>query len=121
MIRTVLYILGIFLTAIGILGFFNDPVLGIFDVDLGHNLVHLITGVLTILFATQNLRNMMMFGRVMAIVYGLVAILGLLMPNTRLFGFMIVNDADNVLHILLTLAYLYVGFAPNVDKPARNM
>ncbi|MEI9966231.1 MAG: DUF4383 domain-containing protein [Candidatus Moraniibacteriota bacterium] len=46
-----------------------------------------------------------MFG----IVYGLVAVLGFILPSPIL-GLIEVNMADNLLHVVLALVFLYIGF-----------
>lgn len=108
--KNILYIIGFFTLAIGIIGFFNDPILGIFDVDLEHNLVHIVTGLLSLYFANRIEKERSTFGIVMTAVYGLVTIMGFAMPNTELLGMMAVNHADNILHLAFTLIFGYVGF-----------
>jgi uncharacterized membrane protein HdeD (DUF308 family) len=113
--KTLLNVLGVILVAIGIIGFFNNPLFGIFAVDTGHNIIHLLTGLASFYFAAQDERSMRNYGIALAIIYGLISILGLAMPNSELLGIMAIHDADNVLHILLTITYLVVAFAHDVS------
>lgn len=109
MVQKLLFIIGVALLAIGIIGFFNDPVFGVFEVDTEHNLVHIVTGGLGIYFS-RNLKNTRLYGKIMAAVYGLVTVLGFFSTH-HIFG-MEINYADNLLHLTLTLLFLYIGFAP---------
>lgn len=110
--RNFLYILGLVFLAIGIIGFFNDPVFGVFDVNTEHNILHIVTGLLSLYFAGREARVKHAFGVIMMAVYGLITVMGFLNPNTELFGVMAVNDADNILHIIFTAAFAYVGLVP---------
>ncbi len=109
MLKNVLYVLGVVFILIGLLGFFNNPILGIFAVDTVHNVVHLLSGILALVFAGKP-SQAKMFAIVFGIVYGLVAILGLLMGEGKVLGLITVNAADNYLHILLAVVLLVVGF-----------
>jgi hypothetical protein len=105
--KTFATVLGAVLLLIGILGFFNNPVLGIFDVNGLHNWIHVLSGIvlLVVAFAADGkyARNgNMIFG----IVYGLVTILGFL----GLADWLAVDMADNILHLVITVAALGVAF-----------
>jgi hypothetical protein len=109
MTQKVLTVLGVILILVGILGFFNDPVLGIFEVDAVHNIIHLATGILAVIFA-RNSGQAMMFAKVFGIVYALVAIVGFVQGDTVL-SIISVNGADNVLHVVLAIVFLWLGFS----------
>jgi hypothetical protein len=110
MLKNVLYVLGVVFILIGILGFFNNPILGIFAVDSVHNVIHLLSGVLALAFAGKP-SQAKMFAMVFGIVYGLVAILGFMTASGgKVLGLFAVNGADNWLHILIALVLLYLGF-----------
>src|SRR5947209_9542074 len=86
-----------------------------FDVDLVHNLVHLVTGLaaLASVFMVWYRR----FNQVFGIIYILVGIARLIYPalyfDGRLLGLMHVNAADHVLHLLVGLVAAGVGFFVN--------
>jgi hypothetical protein len=108
--KNIYMVLGAVLVLVGILGFvMPSPLLGIFDVNTLHNVIHLATGALTIFAAMQGIGAMRLWGRVFGLVYLLVGIVGFVMPD--MFGLMHVNMADNVLHLGLAAAFLYFGFA----------
>ena len=109
MARTVNYVLGAVFILVGIIGFFNNPVLGIFQVDAMHNVIHLVSGILAIIFAASGESAAKSFSKVFGVIYALVAILGLAFGG-NILGLMTVNMADNILHIVLALVFLYVGF-----------
>lgn len=109
MIKNALYVIGTVFIALGLLGFVNNPILGLFEVDIVHNIVHLLTGVLALIFASTNASQARGFLLALAGVYGLVTILGFLQGEGELLGIMHVNTADNFLHLLLTITFLAIG------------
>jgi hypothetical protein len=105
-------ILSLVFLAIGILGFFNDPVLGIFDVDTEHNVIHLLSGIVGFIMSAKY-DTAKLFARGFGVIYGLVTVLGFMLPNSEgeLLGFMHINMADNFLHLFLSSVFLVIGFA----------
>lgn len=123
MVKKTVLALGAVLAVVGVLGFINvSPIvmdgklLGIFAVDTNHNIVHVLSGVLAIVFAMRGESQAKLFAKVFGVVYGLVAVLGLVAGGV-LSQLIAVNMADHVLHVVLALAFLYVGF---VAKGADN-
>lgn len=101
---------GLVLILLGILGFFmNSPLLGMFEVNTIHNWVHLLFGVVAIGMSMQGESGAKLYAKIFGLVYGLVTILGLV-NGGNIFGLFHTNGADNVLHLLLTLIFLWVGF-----------
>lgn len=103
--KTVLSAISVALLIVGGLGFFSDPLFGVFEVDPLHNIIHLLTGVLGLLVISLDWDEMFM--RVSGVVYGLIAVWGFWMGE--MLG-MTMNTADNVLHLVLALAFLVLGF-----------
>lgn len=95
-------IFGVVFVLVGILGFINNPILGLFAVNTMHNIVHLILGIILILGSKGNASMTL---KIIAIIYFLVAILGFLMApaDGMLLGLVEVNTADNWLHIVLAV------------------
>ena len=118
--KLIVQVLGAVLILIGLLGFVNDPILGIFEVDLVHNLVHLASGAAALYFASKGEDGAATFGKVFAVVYGLVFVLGIVMGEGRLLGLMEINGADNILHLLITAVAAYVGFTPTTCREATT-
>src|SRR5688500_12895987 len=107
-IKTITIILGVIFIAVGLLGFVPNPVIGdsenaIFHVDTLHNSVHIVSGILFLLFAFAFPNYMSLFLKVFGIIYFLLGIIGLINIETsglgKVLGFLHVNGADNFLHI----------------------
>lgn len=98
---------------VGILGFIpgittsNGLLLGIFQVDPMHNFVHILTGLIA-LFCVGSITASKTFFKIFGIVYGIITILGFV-GGGMILG-MMMNTADNILHIIITLYALYYGF-----------
>jgi uncharacterized membrane protein HdeD (DUF308 family) len=109
MIKTSVLILGIVFIIIGLLGFFNSPMFGLFTVNALHNLIHLVTGILAVIFAVNSESAARKFSQWFGIIYAIVAILGFAVPS-----FMVklvnTNAADNWLHVIFALIFLALGF-----------
>jgi hypothetical protein len=104
---------GIVFILIGILGFVpgittDGHLLGVFEVDTLHNVIHLLTGILA-WFAAASLSNSKLFFKVFGVVYLLVTILGFTQGGSIL-GLFMTNMADNILHLVITGVALWAGF-----------
>jgi hypothetical protein len=119
-------LVGSVLTIAGIIGFFyeasfdtgdavaSDDVLGILAVNGWHNLVHIASGafLLALMGRHETARlAALSFGAI----YGVVTIIGLI-DGEDVLGLFPVNPADNVLHILLTVAAFAAALAPLRDR-----
>ena len=113
--RNMIRWLGVVLLAVGVLGFVpgvtNDGMLlGIFHVDPLHNLVHLATG--GALWYASSAEESAASGlfKTLAVVYGLVTILGFMAGDGEILGLMANNSADNFLHLAFTAIFAYWGW-----------
>ena len=120
--RIVAFIIGIVFLIIGILGLILHTTSGSifgFQVDLVHNLVHLVTGILGIAAAYTGYSRL--FNQVFGIIYLALGILGLF-PGVyfggRLLGIMHVNGADNLLHLIVGIVASAVGFFVREPEPS---
>jgi hypothetical protein len=109
MTKNIMYVLGIVLILVGLLGFFNNPVLGIFATDALHNIVHLASGLLAVILASRGEDQARKAALVLGIVYALVTILGFLSSGDKILGLITYNGADNYLHLLLAVVFLIFG------------
>lgn len=109
MTKNLLYVIGAVFILIGLLGFVNDPILGIFEVNPMHNIVHLVSGILAVVFAGKPEAQARKFALILGIVYALVTILGFIQGEGDLLGLVEINNADNYLHVLLTVVLLAIG------------
>lgn len=83
--------------------------LGIFQVSVLHNIVHVLFGVGGLWAATQA-RLVPMFLLGSAAIYGVLTIYGILVDHDTSANFVPVNSADNWLHLVLTVALAGLGF-----------
>ncbi len=128
-------VLGIVLTLIGVIGFFIptenstgvQALFGIFDVDVIHNLVHLLSGLIAIAAAFGGFS--VTYNRVFGVIYTVIGLLGLIpalyFPTYgsdagRFLGLMHLSIADHVLHLVIGIAAIAIGFYAdrNLRKPA---
>lgn len=106
----VLTLLGVVFVVVGLLGFVNDPVLGVFEVDMLHNVIHILSGVLALAAVGMGVDIMRLYAKVFGVVYGLVGVVGFVMPGDMILGLFEANLADDLLHVALAAVFLYVGF-----------
>jgi hypothetical protein len=113
MAKTLVTILGVLFIVLGLLGFVNNPVLGFFEVDAMHNVVHIVSGVLALIFASKGSSSARMFAKVFGLIYAVIGIAGLItVPDGGVvFGFLNTNFADHVLHLVLGIIFIVVGFS----------
>ena len=109
LVKTVTWILGIVLLLVGVIGFFNNPVLGIFDADAIHSSIHVLSGLVGIAAAASGNKMSRMFLIVFGLVYALVAVLGFV-NNGSILGIFATNRADDYLHSAIAIVCLAVGF-----------
>lgn len=112
---------GVVFLLIGVLGFVpafvsNDKLLGIFLVSGVHNLVHILSGAVAI-YAAKRTDWSSLYFKVMGVVYLLVMILGFIAGDGgSILGLFHVNTNDNVLHLVLAAAFLYLGFGVPAER-----
>ncbi len=78
-----------------------------FDINGWHNIVHLLSGVV-LLGAAAKWRTAKAVALAFGVVYGLVAIIGLL-SDEDILGLIPINTADNLLHIALAALGIIAG------------
>lgn len=115
--RMVAMILGGILLLVGLLGFVNDPVLGIFETSLMHNLIHVITGAILLAAAFMNNgRNARTVNLVLGVIYLLVTLVGFVAPGVLEAMGVQVNPADHFLHLLLGIVLTGVAFVNRAES-----
>jgi len=94
--------------------------LGVFQVSVLHNIVHLLFGVLGIALARTNTtaRNYLIGG---GVVYLVLWIYGLLIDKTDPANFVPLNTADDWLHLGLGLGMIALGLALGRDVRDRRV
>jgi hypothetical protein len=125
-------IIGVGFLIVGILGFIpgittnydsmefaghdsNAQLLGIFDVSVLHNIVHLLFGVAGLLLARswQGARVFLIGG---GIIYLVLWVYGLAVDPGDSANFIPLNDADNWLHLGLGVVMILLGFLLDRDR-----
>jgi len=90
--------------------------LGLFPVNLLHNLVHLGIGGWGMI-AAQSEANAQAFCKIAGVAYVALAVLGFVMPDV--FGLIPIGGNDIWLHLVIGVILSYVGFA-GAAKPAST-
>lgn len=106
-------VFGIVFVLVGIIGMIGGLGIvgpsGIFMTDSVHDWVHLLSGIVFLLVAFAAPMKASLVMKVFGIVYLLVGVLGFL--GSPVLGFLAVNMADSILHLILGAAILWGGFA----------
>lgn len=123
--QTLAKLFGAVFLVIGILGFVpgitsDGYLLGIFEVDTLHNIIHLLSGILALVLAKDAMKAKLYF-KVFGVVYALVTIIGFL-HGSSVLGLIGVNLADNLLHLIIAVAALIIGFggSHHIDTPVQQ-
>lgn len=122
MLKNIAIAYGVVFVVVGILGFIpavtpEGRLIGLFEVNTLHNLVHLATGVVALIVAWSGLGAIQMFFRVFGVIYALVALLGFV-SGGALLGLVANNQADTWLHVVIAAVTLYIGFGMKAETPA---
>lgn len=118
MVRQYAQIIGVIVLILGVVGLFIDkPLLGLVNVDLVEDIVHLATGAILayagfVLKDSAATKNVVM---VLGVVYLLVGVLGFITP--MLFGLLQNNYslADNVVHLVLGALGIWVASSTTTE------
>lgn len=124
--RVLLLVLGFALIGAGVYGFFHAPILGVFDVDPLHNIMHVLSGLIAL--ATVMLGNgiMRFFTRLGGVFYLAFALAGFFIPMRHVFGLFIANTPDHILHLGIALILFWIGFSGEnhptlrIDEPGNT-
>lgn len=129
LVRRFALIAGLIYLVVGILGFIPGLVhpphaprelmidagygrlLGIFPINVIHNVVHLLIGTWGVL-AWKTFGGARGFARGLAVLYGLLAVLGLIPATATLFGLAPLYSHDVWLHAGTAIVAAYFGFGP---------
>lgn len=138
MVKKFALIFGIVYLLVGILGFIpplvsspemagglaadtgHGRLLGLFPVNLWHNLVHLAVGIWGIV-ASKGFDSAVLYAKVNAVLFALLAVLGLIPATDTLFGLAPLYSHDIWLHILNAVAAGYFGFGPPASKSKADL
>jgi hypothetical protein len=93
--------------------------LGLFPINTIHNVIHIVFG-LWGLAASRSLGGAIGYARAVAIIYGLLTILGLIDATNTTFGLVPIYGNDVWLHALLALVAAYFGWMHRNDAAANR-
>lgn len=94
--------------------------LGLFQVSVLHNVVHLLFGVAGLVLASTPLRarNYLFYG---GLVYAVLFFYGIVIEYQSMANFVPFNDADNVLHVVLAAGMLALSLLLDRGSEWRQM
>lgn len=95
--------------------------MGIFPINILHNIVHLTVGALGIL-ASISLGSSRLYSGALAIFYGLLTVLGLIPYTNTMFGLVPIFGNDVWLHAVTAAIAFYFGFIamPDLNQMASD-
>src|SRR5437899_12124782 len=114
MVKSAAILFGLVFLVVGILGFVpsitkDEMLLGIFHVNLAHNIVHLASGAVFLLCGLAGAGPSRMFFRIFGIVYAVVAALGFYYGDQPILGIISNNTPVIWLHVGLAVVMLIIG------------
>jgi hypothetical protein len=135
-VQTTALVVGIVFLVVGILGFIpgittdyaliavaghhsSAMLLGIFQVSILHNIVHLLFGVAGIVLSRSvaGARNFLIWG---GIIYLVLWLYGLIIDKASTANFVPVNTADNWLHLVLGVGMIVLGVSLTRSRSAPS-
>ncbi len=121
-VQMVALVFGAIYLAVGILGFLpflggsitltNTKLLGLFNINLLHNLVHVVIGIAG-LAAVTSIPNARRFCQVVGVILLLLGVLGVVVANP--LGLLYIGGLDIALHLVTGAVLAYFGFAATVS------
>ena len=122
MAKTIATILGVVFILVGIVGFFAPTLMGT-HLSTTHNLVHIISGAISLYFGMAgSLSAARLFCIIFGIVYALLGVAGFALGSgpDRMFEALSslglhLGTMDHVVHILLGIVFLVGGFLTRAD------
>jgi hypothetical protein len=97
----------------------HGRLLGLFPVNILHTLVHLGIGIWG-LAAAKGIRASVVYARGLAIIYGVLAVMGLIPGLHTMFGLVPLHSHDVWLHAGTALVAAYFGFAAKPTAEAQR-
>jgi type II secretory pathway component PulF len=94
--------------------------LGIFQVSILHNAVHLLYGIVGVMVwgSTRSSRHYLRWG---GLIYAVLWIYGLIIDLDSQANFVPLNTADNWLHLVLAVAMVALSFLPTKNDPQAGV
>jgi hypothetical protein len=124
MLKKMATVFGVVMLLVGVLGFIpgittsDGLLLGIFHVNALHNIIHLLTGAVALYVGMSGYKASKMYFQVFGVVYALVSVLGFVYMDKNILGLVSSNMADTILHVVIALVALYLGFGSKEESMA---
>ena len=99
----------------------HGMLLGLFHVNVLHNLVHIAFGIWGIGAYLGGLGASRLYAQCVTVIYGLLAVLGLFPRLDTVFGLIPIHGNDAWLHGLIACVSAYFGWAPAATEPTSQM
>lgn len=120
MLKKVAVVFGAVLLLVGVLGFVpaatpDDHLLGLFHVNALHNVIHLLSGAVALGVGLSSDKGSRYYFQIFGVVYALVAVLGFVYGDKAILGLVSNNMADTLLHVVIALSALTLGFTHVAD------
>ncbi len=95
----------------------HGNLLRLFHVNLLHNLVHILFGIMGIVMY-RRYDTARLYARIVAVSYGLLVVLGLIPATNTVFGLVPIHGHNVWLHLVIAAAAAYFGFVvPATEMP----
>jgi hypothetical protein len=125
MLKICATLFGLIMLAIGVSGFVpeinpNGHLMGIFNLNLVHNLIHVITGFISLACGLSSEIASRIFFQVFGILYALFALLGFYFVERPIFGIIAHNLPDAIFHSLIAIIALFLGFGYYTQKTLQK-
>jgi hypothetical protein len=116
MVKTFAGLVGLLFLLLGVMGFFTHELFGMIHFDIVHNIIHLGIGAAGLL-AMRTEENAIKFAKTVGIIFVVLGILGIVLPD--MLGLMHMENAENVLHLVVGVIGLYLGFTAQTIQTVK--
>ncbi|MFK7694513.1 DUF4383 domain-containing protein [Paenibacillus sp. HJGM_3] len=116
MVKPFAGLVGVLFLLLGLTGFFTHELFGMIHFDLLHNIIHLGIGAAGI-WAMRSEDTAIKFAKTVGLLYVVLGILGMVLPD--MLGLMHMENAENVLHLVVGVIGLYLGFTAQTIQTVK--
>ena len=107
--------LGAILIIAGTAGFFNNPLLGLFEMSIIQKIIYIVLGLIGILLSLRDIGKQ--YNKWLGIFMAIFAVLGFVPPTASLLNAVLnINLQTTILHTGIAVLSLIVGFGVNQES-----
>ncbi len=114
MTKKISCVLGVAMVLLGVVGFFNDPVLGFFETGVYLNSTYIVFGLVLLLMSIKNATN---GAKIVGFLALIVSVLGFIPSTNTMLGFIETNINSSMLQVAMAVVLLYAGFTEKGTNP----